>query len=157
MYAPIGELGEKWINSNKKPSLFLTGTPGSGKTYFAIALLKGLIDLNIYNWLIFIKSDDLDNELLKAVLESNEAYVLEKYHDVPFLFIDDIGVERVNERIIKQYYSIIDRRLSNLLPTVFTSNLSVEQIGNTLGDRIASRLAMTTEVSFPKMDLRKDF
>ena len=70
--------------------------------------------------------------------------------------LDDLGVEKPSERIIKQYYNIIDRRLNNLLPTIFTSNFSIEKIGNNLGDRIASRLEMAIEIKFPKKDLRKE-
>jgi DNA replication protein DnaC len=145
----------EWIEAPKGRSLYLSGSPGSGKTYASICLLKSLIDKRKYSWIIYVRSDELDNELLKACDERAESYVLEKYHEVPFLFIDDLGVERVNDRIIKQYYSIIDRRLNNLMPTVFTSNISRKDIEKNLGDRIASRLQMTTEIIFPKKDYRK--
>jgi hypothetical protein len=41
------------------------------------------------------------------------------------------------------------------MPTVFTSNISRKDIEKNLGDRIASRLQMTTEIIFPKKDYRK--
>lgn len=147
---------KEWINSNKKNSLFLSGNPGSGKTFAMIALLKALINQEKYNWIILIRSDELDDELLRAIENKQEATVLEKYYEVPFLFWDDLGVERTNDRVLKQYYSIIDRRLNNLLPTVFTSNYSRENIGKNVGDRIGSRLQMTTETIFPNKDYRKE-
>lgn len=150
----IANAGKKWIK-NPKNSLFLSGNTGSGKTYFCIALLRELIES--YNpWVIYIRSDALDNELLKAVEDRQEDYVLEKYNSVPYLFIDDLGVERISDRLIKQYYSLIDTRMGNLLPTIFTSNTAMENIKNTLGDRIASRLEMAIEIRFPKKDLRKE-
>lgn len=154
IHGKIGEFGQKWLNSHPKASLYLSGNPGSGKTYFSVALLRALLEKQP-QWVIYKRSDELDSELLRAAQDGQEAYVLEKYHEVPVLFIDDLGVERVNERIIKQYFSIIDTRLGNLKTTVFSSNIPLERIKETLGDRIASRLEMTTEINFPKKDLRK--
>lgn len=152
----IAQEGLNWIISKNKPSLFLSGNPGSGKTFFMFSLLNGLTTQKHHKAsILFVRSDDLDNELLRAVERRSEEYTLEKYQDVPFLFIDDLGVERVSDRIIKQYYNIIDRRMNNLLPTVFSSNISLEKISSTLGDRIASRLEVAVEIKFPKKDLRK--
>ena len=148
------DLFAKWIASPTS-SLYLSGSAGSGKTYASVALLKGLIEKKLYPWIIYKRSHELDDELLEAVSTRQESFVLEKYHEVPFLFIDDLGVERVNDRVIKQYYSIIDHRLNNLLPTVFTSNILRKDIDKNLGDRIASRLQMAAEIIFPKKDYRK--
>jgi len=152
----LAKVGRNWLGSPRKQSLYLSGNTGSGKTYFGIALLKGLIDQNKYPWIIYKRSYELDDELLKSVEDRNEAFVLEKYHEVPFLFLDDLGVERVNDRIIKQYYSIIDTRTSNYLPTIFNSNISLSKIKNNLGERISSRLEMVVEILFPDRDLRKE-
>jgi DNA replication protein DnaC len=137
-------------------SLYISGSSGSGKTQFCVALLKELISLKKFSWIIFIRSDELDDELLSSVKEGHESYVLEKYHTVPILFLDDLGVERLNERIIKQYYSIIDRRLNNFLPTVFSSNILRKDIAKNLGERIASRLHLADEMIFPDKDYRKE-
>ena len=153
----MAKFGREWVKSSNKKSLFLTGNAGSGKTFFAHSIFRAMIEstprAEVFN---FVRSDDLDSELLKAVKNEGEEYTLEKYHSVPFLFIDDLGVERVSERIIKQYYSIIDRRLNNLMPTIFTSNIPLDKINSNLGDRIASRLEMCEEIKFPKRDLRKE-
>lgn len=155
---PLVDKGYRWLKSKDKPSIFLSGTPGSGKTFFAYALLRGLIEQG-NRWVIFIRSDRLDEELLMAVMGNQENYVMEKYTQVPFLFWDDLGTERTSDRILKQYYSIIESRCSNQLSTVFTSNLSMDDLHNpaksNLGDRIASRLEMTYEFKFPDEDIRK--
>lgn len=150
----IAQIGRDWV---KNPEiLYISGSPGSGKTYFLFSILRGLIQTRKPEWIIFKKSDDLDTELLRAIEEKQEAWHMENYHNVPYLFIDDLGVERINERIIKQYYNIIDRRTENMLPTVITSNVSCCDIHKTLGDRIASRLEIATEIKFPNRDLRKN-
>lgn len=155
IYPEIALIGKNWLKQKSKKSLYISGNPGSGKTYFALALLKAVICQN-YPWVIYKRSDELDDELLRAVEERQESYVLEKYHEVPFLFIDDLGVERVNERIVKEYYSIVDRRFSNFLPTVLTSNIPMSKISSRLGERIASRLELALEIEFPNRDLRKE-
>lgn len=145
------------INWIKEPAetLYLSGPPGCGKTYASIAILKELIQQQKYHWLIYIRSDDLDNELLKSIEQKNEREVIEKYSEVPILFIDDLGTERPSERVLKQYLNIIDSRVSNYMPTVYTSNLAIHEIAKTLGDRIASRLQSASEIIFPKKDYRK--
>jgi len=145
-----------WVKNPNGKSFYLSGNPGSGKTYAMIALLKELISQEKYNWMILVRSDELDEELLLAMENKQEATKLEKYQEVPFLFLDDLGVERITERVLKQYLSIIDRRLNNLLPTIFTSNYSLDKIAQTVGDRIASRLQMTTEIIFGNKDYRKE-
>lgn len=149
----IAQDGRDWVRDPKP--LYISGTPGSGKTYFCMALLKALLEVRKPEWVMFKRSEQMDSELLKAIQEGQEEFYLENYQNVPYLFIDDLGAERCNERIVKQYYNIINSRMENLMPTVFTSNVPVDGISNTLGDRIASRLQMATQIKFPKKDLRK--
>ena len=80
---------------------------------------------------------------------------MEKYCEVPVLFIDDLGTEKDSDRVRQQYGKIIDERVGNELPTVYTSNLDLDHIGKTLGDRIASRLQVSYQIKFPDRDLRK--
>lgn len=148
----IVDLGKRWLKATNRPSLYIYGNTGSGKTFFATSLFRGLVEKNL-NWLIFIRSDDLDDELLTAIENKHEKTVLTKYFEVPILFIDDLGVQKSTDRIIRQYYSIIDRRVGEGLLTVITSNVSRENLQ--LGDRISSRLEHFYNIEFPKKDLRK--
>ncbi len=154
----IVEKGTRWLNSKDRPSIFLSGSPGCGKTYLAYALFRGLVEEGSF-WQIFIRSDQLDQELLDACMNNRESDVIAKYTEVPYLFWDDLGSERASERVLKQYYSIIESRISNQMSTVFTSNLSISDFYNpnktNLGDRIASRLGLCYDIVFPSEDLRK--
>ena len=150
----ILELGKAWIKSRHKQSLYLSGSPGSGKTYFCLCLVRSLAEKG-NPWHIFGRSHEMDSEFLKATLENQEETVLDKYKSVPYLFIDDLGIERPNERIIKQYYSIFEHRVSNCMCTIVTSNQKLDDIHKILGDRIASRLQGSFEINFPNKDLRK--
>lgn len=150
--APIIDLGKRWLKAPKKPNLYIHGNTGSGKTYFATALYRALVERNL-NWLIFVRSDDLDQELLDGIENKRERSIMEKYYEVPILFIDDLGVERPTDRMIRQYYSIIDRRVGSDLLTVITSNVPKAELP--LGDRTLSRLEHFYNIEFPKKDIRK--
>jgi DNA replication protein DnaC len=148
----IVELGKKWISARNRPSLYIHGNTGSGKTYFATSLFRAMVEKNL-NWLIFVRSDELDDELLTAIEENQEKTKIQKYCEVPILFIDDLGVEKSTDRVVRQYYSIIDRRVGSNLLTVITSN--VPRADLPLGDRILSRLEHFYNIEFPKKDIRK--
>lgn len=147
------DLGKFWVKYDKKPSMYIFGNTGSGKTYFAISIFRELIELQ-YPWVLYKSSIDLDDELLNASLNGNESNVLVKYKEANIIIIDDLGVERGTDRTIRQWFSIIDYRVSNNLPTIITTNLSKED--KFWGERINSRLETFLNVEFPKKDNRLD-
>jgi DNA replication protein DnaC len=152
------DFAKRWIDAPQRPSLFLTGSVGSGKTYFMTALLRAVVERG-HSWFKFTRSVDLFDELLQKLMTSNSKsneYALRSIAEVPFLFIDDVGVETMTDRVKKEYFSIIDYRISEMLPFVFTSNFSKEEFGKLLGDRVESRMHMCAEIVFPGRDLRKE-
>jgi DNA replication protein DnaC len=56
------------------------------------------------------------------------------------LVIDDLGAEKSSEWAREILYLIIDKRYSDLLPTIITSNLSPKELAEKLDDRLVSRL-----------------
>jgi DNA replication protein DnaC len=69
-----------------------------------------------------------------------EKEIIERYTDVPILFIDDIGAEYCSEWAIGVMFLIIDKRYNKNLITNFSSNLNLEQLSQRLNDRITSRI-----------------
>ena len=57
------------------------------------------------------------------------------------LILDDMGAEKTSEWSIQTLYSIIDRRYRDEKQTLITSNLTLDEIAEKVGDRIASRIA----------------
>ncbi len=145
------DYAQGWLNKSNRESLYLVGVPGCGKTYFSVALWKGLFERNEFG--IFVKSGDLDLELLQAIRDGDEFSVLRKYAEVDVLFIDDFGVERESDRMIRQWYSIIDSRIGNNRPTIISSNRKKNEASS--DPRIISRLELALELKFPGKDLRK--
>lgn len=154
----IVDLGRRWIKHPKRPPLYLYGIPGCGKTYFALALLRGLIEFYNHPFFdcIFEKSQNMDDEFLYKPSHASEREITKKYIETSFLFLDDLGVERTSERMKRQFYSIIDERVGNNKVTVITSNLSKENIVENVGERVVSRLEHFLTIEFKKNDLRKN-
>ncbi len=67
--------------------------------------------------------------------------------EIPWLCLDDLGVESTTDWVFQTLYVIINNRYENLLPTVITSNLSLNQLSEKMEDgRLASRIAGMCEV-----------
>ncbi len=74
-----------------------------------------------------------------------------------FLVLDDIAVSRASDFTTEVLDTIINLRYENQddLRTIITSNLSLDQIGQKLDDRIASRIVgMTTVIEITGVDRR---
>lgn len=59
---------------------------------------------------------------------------------VPLLILDDVGAEKTTDFVLQSAYLIFNRREQDEMPTYGTSNLTIEEIGAKLDDRIASRI-----------------
>jgi len=71
--------------------------------------------------------------------------------------LDDIGIrQKITDSFENELTEIIDARDSKMLATIFTSNLPLDKLADTVGDRIASRISgMTEQIAFKGKDNRK--
>ena len=67
--------------------------------------------------------------------------MLKDYFNTPLLILDDLGAEKTTDWALQSLYIIINKRLSEELQTIITSNLSLDELRDKIGDRIASRIA----------------
>ena len=128
--------------------LYIWGkSTGCGKTSWAckimshyfrkIAFSSGLENEGLYIYLpVFL--DDLRNAFDEKDLEFEVE--LEMVKRCKLLIIDDIGSEKLTEWVRERIVSIIHTRVSNGLSTIYTSNLSPEELKEEMGDRISSRI-----------------
>jgi DNA replication protein DnaC len=119
-------------------NLLLFGPSGLGKTY----LLKSIAQRageHGYETMAFTA-----NALLNHIRESYFARgeeVAQPYYDVPLLLIDDLGTEPLWENItLEQLFNLIAYRMENRKHTVFSTNLSLEDLKKRYTPRIYSRL-----------------
>lgn len=153
------KMGEKALDWAKNPcSLILEGKSGTGKTYFTHVLMRLLIQRIPMGYMRFIRSKDLDDKFVKSYKDfGNSLDVLETFQGIEFLFIDDFGILRSSETAQRDWYDLIDYRTAHEKITVFSTNLSPNEIQNLFGSRIASRLNYFKIMRFHGEDLRERF
>ena len=135
--------------------LFLTGDVGSGKTYLACAIARDLIIEG--HRVLFITAPNLFQDI-RATFgkdKAGEQRIINKYSKVEYLIIDDLGSEKQTDFSLDRLYLIINNRYSEMLSSIITSNLSLDEIKEKIHDRISSRIAGSCRVIImPKIDLR---
>lgn len=140
--------------SYSSESVVLTGNPGCGKTHLAVAMMQHTGSgkfITIPDLLLKIR--DTFNRTDTSSLTEKE--LIEQYCEVGFLVLDDLGAEKSTEYSITTLYLIINRRINDEKKTVITTNLSMQQISESLGDRVASRLSGMNVVKINMPDYRK--
>lgn len=124
--------------------LYLWGPVGTGKTYAAYAIMKKLGDMGIRAR--FHTAPEL-MDLIREDFEKKDSYNLERLlENRGVLIIDDLGTEKPSEWVSETIHKIIDKRYREVLPTIITSNLSLDGLVDRLGDRIPSRLSEMCDV-----------
>ena len=123
---------------------------GSGKTMLACCLANEITKryhgtvkfINVLDFLELIKKANIEGESLQQLYEAG------------LLIIDDIGVQGAKEWSDSALYRLINDRYVNKRPTIYTSNISIEQLK--MDDRIIDRIDSTTcIVNLPNEAIRK--
>lgn len=146
----------------KQEDVLLTGQTGCGKTHLAVSMMREFIVKSTVKFddgtaVFFITVPELLLEIRQSFNNPNtsEGSVVEKYSRAPFLILDDLGAEKTTEWAESTLYLIIDRRNRNMKWTIVTTNLSLKEIENNLGARIASRLSDMKIINIKLPDYRK--
>jgi DNA replication protein DnaC len=139
--------------------VLLIGSVGRGKTQFAFAMLREMLrkghDMRKF-WPRYVTSPALDAMLLESIKsQEDEKHLLNEFgKEIGVLFIDDFGRETHSDRAKRQYFEILNSRYAELLPTIISTNLTLDQISGHMGDAIASRFQEFPILEFEGIDLR---
>ncbi|HAA74327.1 TPA: hypothetical protein DCE37_04310 [Candidatus Latescibacteria bacterium] len=123
---------------------FLWGTPGTGKTFFAYIALNYLI----YRTLQAGKFAGISSQFFQRIRDTfNEdsaqrgqgTTILESLSNVPYLVLDDFGVQRNTDWELETLYNLIDARYAKGRVTILTSNNSVHDLKDLASGRLYSR------------------
>jgi DNA replication protein DnaC len=150
---------------------------GTGKTTAAVSLLHEYLRERVIeqskggrvietNPALFYKASELQtlyNSQFRGTPQMQDKASLRYYKvkklvmNAELLVFDDIGIrQKITDAFENELTEIIDARDSKMLMTIYTSNLPIEKLAETLGDRIASRIeGMTEQVAFKGKDHRK--
>lgn len=122
--------------------LLFIGTVGTGKTHLSAAIANYIIN----NHIIAVKFGSVTTLLseIKSTYGANsketEAQVIRALSNVDLLVIDDLGKENTTEWSNSIIYSIINSRYEGFKPTIFTTNLQIKELEQTVGEATVSRL-----------------
>ena len=130
-----------------KRGIYIHGEVGTGKTHIAYAITDWMIGQDI--WCKFVNTTELIFDIKKDfgreyLDKRNWEEVLANFKGV--LVLDDIGAERVTEYVAEVFYLIMNRRYNEMYPTIFTSNHSLGNLAEKVGDRTASRIIEMCDV-----------
>lgn len=133
--------------------IMYTGPVGSGKTYLAASIANELIDSNLK--VLFLVVPDLLDELRATYkTDLNELDLLDTARTIPILILDDLGAHNYTDWTRNRLYSIINYRLNEQLPTVITSNLSLDEMEDYIGLRTTSRIIQSSRIF--RLTVQKD-
>lgn len=131
-----------------RPSwLYLTGPLGTGKTYGAAALVKDAWGrtfetgawANVPILMETLRRSFAQKE--KGAATKKVADLIEQLCMADVAVLDDIGRENPTPFVVDRLYVVVEYRYEHGLPTLFTSNCSLTNLGERVGDQIASRLS----------------
>lgn len=111
---------EEWPYSDR--GIGLIGVSGHGKTRIMFRLLHRYLregrKCAYINLAVFGR--EIGARFSKGAQEANDW--VNKLCKVPVLFFDDVGKEKMTERVETELYGIVEIRSANLLPIYFTAN-----------------------------------
>ena len=138
--------------TKEKRGLFIYGKCGTGKTHTMQALRKKL-KLDGFTP-TFWNSTELSAHFREEAKENNQTlnWILD---DCKVLMIDDFCAEKYSEFLEECFYRIINYYWERMIPIIISSNFSLKEISERIGDRIASRIAgMCTVIEIDGDDKR---
>lgn len=139
-------------------SLYLfSESPGTGKTTTAAAILNEYLIVHYIGSLkrnrqalqlpaYFLDVNAWQTDYNLATMTNDEEGIakikatIQRVQKVPFAVLDDIGVRTATEAFRSYLHAIINYRVSNGLPTVYTSNLPIEEMAVVFDARLYDRM-----------------
>ncbi len=143
----IKEIATNFIDNFDDPdekNLLFLGNTGLGKTFLSNCIAKEVLD-NKKTVLYQTSPIMLDNIIDYRFGKSDLKEVYDNIINVDLLVIDDLGAESLNSFKITELFNIINARLlstnNNVRKTIISTNLNMNNLFETYGERIFSRLA----------------
>ena len=113
--------------------IYLYGDKGTGKTHLTACMANALIQKR--KQVLFTNFAEI-SKLLKGTFgkkNESEAEYINRLATIDFLFIDDLGTERVQTKdgdlwLQEKVFDVLNKRYNNRKPTIFTSNYSIPEL-----------------------------
>lgn len=107
--------------------LYFYGPFGVGKSYLMAAAAKNLSERGIASLMVY--SPDLFREIKESLQDNTTQQKIDAIKKVPVLILDDIGAESLSPWARDEVLgAILQYRVSESLPTLYTSNYSYDEL-----------------------------
>lgn len=114
--------------------MYIYGNAGAGKTHLTACMANKL--MSQYKEVLFTNFFEISSAIrnsFKGSANNNEQNILDRIANVDFLFLDDLGTERVKKDgedmwLQEKIFEVINKRYNNKKPTIFTSNYSLQEL-----------------------------
>lgn len=126
------------FNPYASQNLLFMGAPGLGKTHLTMAIVSGIIDKGYIPF--YGPAENLFNLVSGERFSGENKGIYQNMIDSDLLVIDDLGTELSTEFSRSVLYNLINSRMLSQKPTIINTNLSMKEIADRYGERIASRL-----------------
>jgi DNA replication protein DnaC len=125
---------------NPQGWLVITGGYGCGKTHLAAAIANAQIEAG--NRALFVTAPDLLDHLRASFgpgVDDEDGYVsrFDEVRTAPLLILDDLGIESPTPWAVEKLYQILNHRYNAKLPTVITTNHSIDELEQRLRSRLS--------------------
>lgn len=121
-------------------SLIMVGGVGTGKTLLASAILDSLVDKYQCE---MIKVIDVVREF-KSTWQKDSEYseesLIKHYSKLDLLILDEVGSQFGSDTEKLFIFDIIDGRYQDMKPTILISNLDIDGVKESVGERCVDRL-----------------
>ena len=117
--------------------LLIHGPSGAGKTHVAAAIANRCIERG--QAALFVVVPDLLDHLRAAYSPTSEVgydALIEQVRSAPTLVLDDLGTQHATPWAQEKLFQILNHRYNAQLPTVVTTNLSLERLDERLRTRL---------------------
>ena len=123
---------------NPRGWIVYEGPFGCGKTHLAVAIANQRLE-QFGEQVLFITAPDL-LDLLRTTFDPRVEISYDEYFEqirnVPLLVLDDLGVENPSPWAKEKLFQLLNHRHVEALPTVITTNTSIEDLDPRLGSRM---------------------
>jgi DNA replication protein DnaC len=121
-------------------NLVLAGQVGTGKTHAAYALGHHLVSQGrwVEAWSVV--------DLLDALKPGREADAESRARECQVLILDDLGAARPTEWAIERMLALLDDRVRDMKPTIWTTNATSDQLYEAWTHRLLDRMAFRRTV-----------
>lgn len=148
--------------------IYIYGNSGTGKTHLTACMVNELTKQRRH--VLFTNFFEI-SQIIRGTFNTSESEMnmIERIANVDFLFLDDLGTERVTKNgedtwLQEKIFEVLNKRYNNKKPTIFTSNYSLEELVNDRGlmektvDRILemSTLILKIEGESHRISSRKE-